>query len=65
MISRPCLKLKLNKCALLQRDIEYLSHEICSDGIIPGRRKMQAVLDFTVSINVYGVRQFIEWALCV
>lgn len=53
------LKLNLAKCAFLQNTINYLGFEISSDGMRPGKTKVQSVIDFPCPENVHGARQFL------
>lgn len=56
------LTIRLSKCCFLKRRIDYLGFEITAEGIAPGRRKIVAVQNFPVPINVREVRSFIGLA---
>ncbi|WP_253302469.1 reverse transcriptase domain-containing protein [Wolbachia endosymbiont of Psylliodes chrysocephala] len=53
------LTLRLTKCQFFKSEIEYLGHEISSDGTKPGKRKTDAIERFPTPKNVHEVRQFI------
>lgn len=53
------LKLNLQKCAFLKSEVSYLGHVVSPDGIRHGDRKLDAVSNFPVPVNVHQVRQFI------
>ncbi|KMQ86750.1 retrovirus-like pol polyprotein [Lasius niger] len=56
------LTLKLEKCSFFARSIEYLGREISEQGVRPGRRKIEAVLDMEAPRSVKQVRQFLGLA---
>lgn len=56
------LTLRLSKCHFFMTRIEYLGHEISSEGIQPGKRNTEAVKKFPTPKDVRGVRQFLGLA---
>lgn len=56
------LTLKLSKCYFFQTEIDYLGREISSEGVRPGTKKMEAVLNMPDPSNVKQVRQFLGLA---
>lgn len=56
------LTLKLEKCSFFSKSIEYLGREISEQGVRPGRRKIEAVLDMEAPRSVKQVRQFLGLA---
>ncbi|CAK1603025.1 unnamed protein product [Parnassius mnemosyne] len=53
------LTLKLEKCQFFQTQINYLGYKISSEGIRPGKLKIEAVANFPEPKNVHEVRQFV------
>ena len=37
------MKLKMPKCKLFKREIEYLGHLVCGQGISPMKQKIKAI----------------------
>ena len=62
LVADASLKLNLPKCSFLKSKLEYLGHEISGDGVQPGDKKMQVVINFTPPENVHGARQFVGLA---
>nr|CAI5836698.1 unnamed protein product [Callosobruchus analis] len=62
VFSNAGLTLRLAKCYFFRRSIEYLGHEISSEGVRPGKAKIIAVEKFPVPKNVHEVRQFLGLA---
>ncbi|XP_044262773.1 uncharacterized protein LOC123010135 [Tribolium madens] len=62
LIRQAGIKLKVEKCTFLHDTVEYLGHKISVDGVRPGRRKIQAVVNFPTPQNVHNVRQFVGLA---
>ncbi|XP_033228956.1 uncharacterized protein LOC117180569 [Belonocnema kinseyi] len=56
------LTLNLSKCKFFQSRIDYLGREISSEGVRPGKRKIDAILKVADPINVKQVRQFLGLA---
>lgn len=54
--------LNIDKCKFLQTDIEYLGREISAEGVKPGFKKVQALVNSPVPTNVREVRQFMGLA---
>lgn len=50
--------LNIKKCYFFEKSIEYLGQEISEDGIRPGRRKVEALINTSDPKNVKQVRQF-------
>ncbi|KAK9693072.1 RNase H-like domain found in reverse transcriptase [Popillia japonica] len=56
------LTLRLSKCQYFMEKVEYLGHEISSEGVQPGRRKTECVDRFPEPTDVRSVRQFLGLA---
>lgn len=56
------LTLKPSKCKFLQRQIEFLGHEVSPAGIRPGKNKILCVEQFEIPVSVRDVRRFIGLA---
>lgn len=56
------LTLRLKKCCFFMEKVDYLGHEISSEGVQPGSRKTDAVSNFPTPTNVHTVRQFLGLA---
>ena len=56
------LKIKLEKCAFLQKEVEYLGHIVTEDGIKPDPKKQQAIHNYPTPKNVDQVRSFLGLA---
>jgi len=46
------LKLQVEKCAFLRKEVTYLGHIISEDGILPDPAKVSAVKDFPIPKKV-------------
>lgn len=53
------LTLKLQKCCFFSKTVDYLGFEVSGNGIRPGSRKVDAVVNFPTPADVHNVRQFI------
>lgn len=53
------LTLKLSKCSFFKTRIEYLGREISEEGVRPGQRKIEAVIQMRDPKTVKQVRQFL------
>ena len=53
------LTLRLDKCAFLHTEIDFLGHRVGPTGISPGRQKTQAIELFPKPKNVTEVRRFL------
>ena len=62
LLSDAGLTLNLKKCQFVITEVEFLGYTVSEKGIQPGRRKLQAILDFPIPTNVQGVRMFIGLA---
>ncbi len=56
------LTLNLDKCSFFKSSIDYLGREISAEGVRPGRRKIEAVLQMHPPQTVREVRQFLGLA---
>ena len=56
------LQLNLAECSFLKGKFEYLVHEVSDDGVQPGDKKMQVVINFPPPGNVHRTRQFVALA---
>lgn len=54
--------LNIDKCTFLMKSVEYLGREISSEGIRPGKSKVEALLKSPIPKNVREVRQFMGLA---
>lgn len=59
LIENARLTLNLSKCHFLMSKIDYLGYEISSEGVKPGEKKIQCVMQFPQPDNVHKVRQFL------
>lgn len=62
LLNEANLTLNVKKCYFFQTSIDYLGYEITSEGIKPGKVKIEAVRNFPVPRTVHEVRQFIGLA---
>lgn len=53
------LKLKPSKCQFFQKEVKYLGHIVCSDGVRPDPSKLACIRDFPVPTGVRKVREFL------
>jgi hypothetical protein len=53
------LQLKPSKCHLFQRELVYLGHLVSSEGIKPDPKKVKAIVNMPVPIDVTTVRSFL------
>lgn len=53
------LRIKLSKCTFASSSVEYLGHQITSDGLMPTDRNVRKVLDMANSKNQSDVRAFL------
>ncbi|CAB0006704.1 unnamed protein product [Nesidiocoris tenuis] len=53
------LKLQLQKCHFLQKQVHYLGHIVSAEGIQPDDRKLEAVRNYPVPTSVKHVRAFV------
>jgi len=53
------LKLQLDKCEFLRKEIAYLGHIIGSDGVRPDPNKINAVFKFPIPRNQKNIKQFL------
>ena len=53
------LQLKPSKCHLFQRELVYLGHLVSSEGIKPDPKKIKAIVNMPVPIDVTTVRSFL------
>lgn len=56
------LKLRLDKCKLLQRDVKFLGHVVDQRGVRPDPDKISAVQDWPSPSTVKQVRAFLGLA---
>lgn len=56
------LKININKCQFLQKQIQYLGHIISDEGIKPDTSKIHAVRDYPVPQDATEVRRFLGLA---
>lgn len=54
--------MKLSKCRILLKEVEYLGHEVSEFGIKAGKDKISCVKNFPTPKNVHEIRQFIGLA---
>ena len=62
LVADASLKLNIAECSFLKGKLEYLWHEISGDGVQPGDKMMQVVINFPPPENVHGARQFVGLA---
>jgi transposase InsO family protein len=53
------LTLQPDKCEFLRREVAYLGHIICSDGVRPDPNKIKSVIDFPVLKTPKNIKQFL------
>ena len=53
------LKIKLSKCNFLKKEIKYLGHAICKDGVQVNPNKIMAVKDFPTPTSKKAIMQFL------
>ena len=53
------LKLKPSKCFLMARETEYLGHKVCSSGVLPGARKIEAIRHWPAPRSIDEIRSFL------
>ena len=53
---------KPSKCFWFQREVEYLGHIICAEGLRVDDSKVKAIADWPEPTNVHEVRQFLGFA---
>lgn len=58
-LSEAGLKLKLAKCSLFQRSVEYLGHIIDAEGIHPAPKKIEAVIEAPEPSNVKELQSYL------
>ncbi|XP_011686344.1 PREDICTED: uncharacterized protein LOC105449050 [Wasmannia auropunctata] len=56
------LRLQPDKCEFLRREVAYLGHIICSDGVRPDPNKIQSVSAFPTPRNAKNIKQFLGLA---
>lgn len=61
-LSAAGLTLKLKKCVFATREMEYLGHELSSDGVRPVQRLVTAVAEFPRPSDVGEVKRFVHLA---
>lgn len=59
LLSNAGLTLNLKKCEFAMLVVEYLGFVVSGGNICPGRRKLQAILDFPVPSNTLEIRMFL------
>lgn len=58
-IAKNGLELQLNKCLFAHESLEYFGFVVSSEGIRPGTRKVEEVLNYPVPTSVHSVHSFI------
>ena len=53
------LKLKLQKCRFLQKEVTYLGHEVSENGVSTDPSKVSKILDWPIPRNVCELRSFL------
>lgn len=53
------MTLRVSKCRFLETKIEYLGHEITSEGIRPGYDKIKTISEFSNPKNDHEVRRYL------
>jgi hypothetical protein len=53
------LKLNLEKCHLLQKEVRYLGHNVSPEGIFTDPEKLKAVQEWPTPTNKHEVRSFL------
>ena len=48
----PSIKLKMSKCQLFKKEIEYLGHLVSDQGMSPMKQKIKAITDLAPTTNV-------------
>lgn len=56
------LTLNIDKCNFFSKSLDYLGYEVCSSGLRPGSKKIEAVVSFSCPTNVHQIRQFVGLA---
>jgi hypothetical protein len=56
------LKLKINKCTLMQRQVQFLGYVISGDGISPDQGKVDSVRNWPIPTRLRQVRSFLGLA---
>jgi len=56
------LKLKPNKCSLMQTEVQYLGHVVSADGVATDPAKVEAIKQWPVPTDVSEVRSFLGLA---
>ena len=56
------LKVNLDKCQLLRREVDYLGHTISAQGVSCQKEKTEAVRDWPTPTNVKELRSFLGFA---
>jgi len=53
------LKLKLEKCEFLRKEVSYLGHVISEDGVLPDCTKTRAIEEYPTPQNIKQLRSFL------
>lgn len=53
------LKVNIDKCQLFKKEVHYLGHRICRDGVAPSLEGIKAILDAPAPDNLTMLRSFI------
>ena len=61
-ISSAGLRLKPGKCELFKKEVSFLGHIVCPEGIKPDPKKVEVVRNWPVPKNVSEVRSFVGFA---
>ena len=58
-LSRYGLKLRPSKCQLFQKEVKFLGHQVCSQGVAPDPEKTAAVQNWATPATIKQVRSFL------
>ena len=58
-LDRAGLRLKLDKCAFMQKEVNYLGHRIDASGLYPNGKKVEAIKAAPQPTNVAELRSYL------
>lgn len=58
-LSEARLKVQLDKCEFLRKEVEFLGHVVNENGVSPNKKKVEAIINLPLPTTEKGIKQFL------